>query len=278
MTLLGNRLEPATCLGPLLERSALLSAFPWIRHGVTRRVPGFGRADGNVGYSAPRDAEDAWTMRQLWAHAVGIDPSQLVRVRQVHGCAVHIADSSDLLRGTRPDASDSPVADAIVTVEPGVALSTLHADCLAMLIADPIQRVVGSIHAGWRSTMLNIAGETVRAMSSRFGSRPDDLIAYVGPSIGVDRYEVGNEVADAWRVACHEPDVALRKVGDSWRFDLKKANAQQLRIAGLVSDRIEISPICTARDSDHWFSHRAQGPLTGRFATMIAIVDEQRRK
>lgn len=275
MTLLGNSIETAPDLSDHLERSVLLSRIPWIRHGVTRRVPGLGRADGNVGYTAPRDEDDAWWMRQLWARAVGVEPSQLVRVRQVHGAVVHIADASDLARGAHPDASESPIGDAVITGEPGVALSTLHADCLAALIADPVQRVIGSIHAGWRSTVLDISGETVRTMEKTFGSRPEDLIVYVGPSIGVDRYQVGHEVASAWRCVTTDSDLALRKVNGSWQFDLKQANVQQLVATGVRPERIEISSVCTASDPDRWFSHRGQGPHTGRFSTIIAIVDEE---
>jgi YfiH family protein len=275
LTPLGNPIETTIDLSDHLERSALLSEIPWIRHGVTRRVPGLGLADGNVGYTAPRDGNDAWQMRQLWARAVGVEPSQLVRVRQVHGSAVHIADASDLARGTHPEASESPVGDAVITSEPGIALSTLHADCLAALIADPVRRVVGSIHAGWRSTVRDISGETVRTMTLAFGSRPEDLIAYIGPSIGIDRYEVGHEVAAAWRAVSDCPDLALHEVSGGWHFDLKRANAQQLTAAGVRPERIEISTVCTASEPDRWFSHRGQGPLTGRFATIIAIVDER---
>jgi YfiH family protein len=237
-------------------------------------VPGLGLADGNVGYTAPRDEEDAWRMRQLWARAVGVEPSQLVRVRQVHGAVVHVADASDLARGTHPEASESPIGDAVITGKPGIALSTLHADCLAALVVDPVCRAVGSIHAGWRSTMLDISGETVRAMARAFGSRATDLLVYVGPSIGGDRYEVGEEVADTWRSVWNGPDTALHKINGSWRFDLKQANARQLMAAGVRSEQIEISAVCTASDPDRWFSHRGQGPLTGRFSTIIAIVDE----
>jgi len=113
----------------------------------------------------------------------------------------------------------------------------------------------------------------VRAMSREFGSKPQDLLAYVGPSISAYRYEVGEEVANAWSGANHEPEYALERVGSSWRFDLKRANTQQLMAAGVRPDQIEVSHVCTASDPDNWFSHRAQGPHTGRFATMIAIRD-----
>jgi YfiH family protein len=151
---------------------------------------------------------------------------------------------------------------------------TLHADCLAMLLVDPEQRVVGAVHAGWRSTVQDIAGETIRAMIETFGSTPDQILAYVGPSIGSERYEVGDEVIEAWRSLSGAADTPISRRDGTWRFDLKAANAHQHREAGLHHRNIDISVVCTASDTDRWFSHRAQGPLTGRFAAVISIAEE----
>jgi len=266
--------EQVVDLSTELERSRLLEGQTWMRHGVTRRVPGLGRAEGNVGYTAPRDEADAWEMRQLWARAVGVDPGTLTRVRQHHGKNVHLATEADLIRGAGPDAGEAPIADSLITNQSDMALCTLHADCLAMLIADPGTRSVAAVHAGWRSTVLDIAGETVRAMSTTFGSRPSDLLVYVGPSIGIDHYEVGEEVADAWNSCGIEDPPALRPYGQKWQFDLKRANALLLRRAGVSASNIEFSTVCTATEEARWFSHRAQGPLTGRFAAIISIVGD----
>ena len=275
MTVFTRLTSPTVDLARHVERSRLISAIPWVRHGITRRVPGLGLADGNVGYTAPRDEADAWEMRQLWAKAIGVDPSDLVRVRQVHGNAVRIATEQDTERGTHPDAGEAPIGDAMITAEPNVALMTLHADCLAMLVVDLNQRVVGAVHAGWRSTVQDIAGATVREMLATFGSNPEQILAYVGPSIGSERYEVGDEVIDAWRSLPRASDAPVSQYDGTWRFDLKAANAYQLRAAGIQQRHIEVSNVCTASDTDRWFSHRAQGPLTGRFAAVISIAEER---
>ena len=255
-----------------IEQSLLLGQIPWLRHGITTRVPGLGKADGNVGYTAPRDPDDAWDMRQQWARAIGIEPGDLVRVRQVHGAEVRLVTSADTERGTHPDADQAPIADAMITNEPRVALMTLHADCLAMLLVDPVRKAVAAVHAGWRSTVQNIAGQTVREMERAFGTNPVDLLAYVGPSIGAARYEVGYEVIDAWRTTARASDVPIQKIAGRWHFDLKVANAGQLTALGVPEQNLEISPVCTASNPDRWFSHRRQGPLTGRFAAIIAIA------
>lgn len=266
---------PISLLSEHVERSRLLTGIPWLRHGVTQRVRGLGRADGNVGYTAPRDELDAWEMRQLWARAIGIDPANLVRVRQVHGNTVRIATAQDTHRGSHPEAGEAPIGDAIVTAEPNVALMTLHADCLAIFLVDRQRRLVSAIHAGWRSTVQDIAGEAVRVMIEQFGSDPANMVGYMGPSIGRDRYEVGAEVIDQWRALENATLDAQCKVGDSWYFDLKTANASRLVNAGIPSANIEVSDICTASDGEHWFSHRGQGALTGRFAAIISMAGDE---
>ncbi|HQY30669.1 MAG TPA: peptidoglycan editing factor PgeF [Thermomicrobiales bacterium] len=258
-------------LADYVQHSVVLAAETWLRHGITTRVAGLGLAEGNVGYTAPRDEADAWAMRQLWCRAIGVDPATMIRVRQIHGSTVHNANRTDLARGAAPDASESPIGDAVVTDVPNLALTTLHADCLAILVADPKCRAVGAIHAGWRSTVLDIAGETIRTMQTAFGSDPADVLVYIGPSIGFERYEVGADVALGWeRRTIERPDILAQR-GDRWHFDLKLANRALLEEAGVLSKNIETSSICTADDGDRWFSHRGQGPNTGRFASIISI-------
>ena len=259
-----------------LIRSRLLGELPWVRHGVTTRVPGLGSAEGNVGYTAPRDAVDAWEMRRGWTLAVGLDPDRMVRVRQVHGDGVSVATELDGLRGGRPEASEAPIADAIISATPGLALMTLHADCLPILLADRRRRVAAAVHAGWRGTVLDVTGATVRRMVAELGAIPDDIVAFVGPGIGVDGFEVGEEVVTAFRGRWPDMDVVERR-GHRWHLDLKRANAWQLERAGVPRASIEVSELCTVADQDRLFSHRAQGPATGRFAAIVGIVPAEER-
>ena len=266
---------------PALElpvlRSSLLSSVPGIVHGFTRRVPGLGRADANVGYSPPRDAEDAWRMRRAWAAAIGVDADRLVTAGQVHGGAVLRAAPADAGLGARPGSGRLGLGDALIADEPGPVLWSLHADCLPLLLVDPGRADrrprVAAIHAGWRGTVADVAGAAVRAMASAFGTRPQDLLVFAGPAIGACCYEVGAEVVEAWRVAAPDGDDALASADGRTTFDLVRANEFLLARAGVRAEHIDRAGICTRCAGHCWFSHRGQGPTTGRFAAVIAVRD-----
>jgi polyphenol oxidase len=265
---------PATALHLPVLRSAQIAAVPGVVHGITGRRAGLGRADGNVGYSAPRDRVDAWAMRQAWAQAAGIDAEQIVCVYQTHGRDVYVASRADAGSGARPEVPLPAEADAIVVGEPGVVAMTLHADCMPILLCDPQGPVVAAVHAGWRSTVLDVAGETVRTMARHFGSDPSRIVAYLGPAIGRCCYEVGGDVAKGWRDATGAAgSVAIEPRGDRWLFDLESANRLLLGQAGVLECNLGVAGICTRCEGERWFSHRGQGPHTGRFGAMIGIQE-----
>jgi polyphenol oxidase len=262
--------------GIVPTRSALLESLPGVDHALTRRVPGMGAAEGNVGYSAPRDRADAWAMRQQWCAAAGLDATRLVTLGQVHGAEVHVAGARHAGWGATPGSRQIGLGDALVTDEPGPVLVTLHADCQPILFVDPGRSdrgpVVAVAHAGWRGTVADVAGRTVDVMRREFGTRPADLHVYLGPAIGPCCYGVGDEVAEAWQSrAGEDAAVALCVDAGRVRFSLSAANTVLLGRAGIRSDRIEASPICTRCEGETWFSHRGQGPHTGRFGAIIAI-------
>jgi YfiH family protein len=270
-------LVPAVDLAADLPRltSSLLASIPGVVHGFTRRRPGLGAADGNVSYSGTRDADEAWRMRQLWGRAIGIDPERLVTTGQVHGSGVlHVTDEH-AGRGARPGSGLAGIADAMITNEPGVVLLSMHADCLPILLVDPVTPAVGVVHAGWRGTVANVAGAAIAALTDSFDTDPASILAYLGPAIAGDCYEVGDDVAAAWTALAgpaHQA-TALQRCGDRWTFDVTAANTVLLQRAGLRPERIELSGICTRCNGDEWFSHRGQGPLTGRFGALIALSE-----
>jgi len=257
-------------------QSELLSSIPGVAHGLTRRVADLGRAHGNIGFSAPRDRDDAWAMRRRWCAALGLEPEHLVTLGQVHGRDVHIVTKAHAGQGARPGSTQIGLGDALVTNQVGPVLMTLHADCQPVLVVDPGAGrrgpAVGIAHAGWRGTIANVVGATLRVMAAAFGTRADDAHVVLGPAIGHCCYDVGEEVVDAWRqVAGADADEALTTDDQRHRFSLTTANAVLLNRAGVRAANIEVSGVCTKCDGDHWFSHRGQGAQTGRFGAMISI-------
>jgi len=257
-------------------QSELLSAIPGVAHGITRRVEGLGRAHGNIGFSAPRDRDDAWAMRRHWCAALDLEPEHLVTLGQVHGRDVHLATKAHAGHGARPGSIQIGLGDALVTNQIGPVLMTLHADCQPVLVVDPGAGrrgpAVGVAHAGWRGTVANIVGATLSVMAAAFGTRADDVHVVLGPAICQCCYDVGDDVAKAWRqLAGADADEALATDGQGHRFSLSAANGLLLDRTGVRAANVETSAICTKCDGDHWFSHRGQGAQTGRFGAMISI-------
>jgi YfiH family protein len=199
--------------------------------------------------------------------------SQLVMLTQVHGRdAVVVRDGERLPGGgTR--------GDVLVSNRAGVAVGVRSADCVPLLIADSGTGAVAAVHAGWRGTAAGAAAEAVARLGREFGSRPADLVAAVGPSIGPCCYEVGSDVVDAFAAAGHS-----RSLIDRWftarpsvpgsaplplRLDLAGANRDQLVLAGVPGDRIYASQLCTAMHLDVLTSYRVEKQRAGRLAAVI---------
>ena len=161
-------------------------------------------------------------------------------------------------------------ADIILTGNPPVTLYMRFADCVPVMLYDPVRAAIGMAHAGWLGTVRGAARVAVEAMQREFGSRPADILAAIGPSIGPDHYEVGADVLE--RVAAAFGDQANRLVehrdGRSY-LDLWAANRLQLEQAGVSN--IEVAGLCTACHTEDWFSHRAEKGRTGRFGALMAL-------
>jgi YfiH family protein len=202
------------------------------------------------------------------ATAFGIAVPQFLLVNQVHRDGVLIIDRHSL-----PFACDAPPAfDAIVTDRPGLALCIKTADCVPVFLVDPVRRVIGAVHAGWKGTALQIAEKAVREMVRRFDCRPEDLEAFIGPAIGPCCYEVDVGVYQAMD---HHQErdfffIAGLEKG-KWMLDLPLANHHQLLRAGLLPEHIQTADLCTACHPELFFSHRAQGGDTGRQLNFIMI-------
>lgn len=231
------------------------------------------------GFSTRRagDLDERGGAAEPWARfraATGLAGRPIVLARQVHGARVVVVESAHLWRA-RPTGLEgvfrSGEADALVTAAPGIAVAVRTADCLPVLLGDADGRACGAVHAGWRGIAADVIGAAVRALAG-LGAPAAGLRAVLGPAIGRPCYEVGAEVAEAWRAAVPEADRALERAGGGrWRADLALAARLQLEAAGLAPAAIRDLGLCTACDAAHFFSYRRDGASTGRQVSAIAI-------
>ena len=186
-------------------------------------------------------------------------------VWQVHGREVVCAEAP------RPLEVEHQKADVILTNKVGITLVMRFADCVPIFLFDPIKRVIGIVHAGWQGTVEKVAAAAVEAMTEHYESNPQDVLAGIGPSIGVDHYEVGPDVVSAARRAFAEKanDSLVLDNGRA-HFDLWKANQIVLQESGV--NAIEVAGVCTACQTDDWYSHRAENGHTGRFGALLALT------
>lgn len=241
---------------PQLEIPELVKQYPMLFMAQTTRYGGTSwgpYASLNLGLHTEDDRDTVLENRaRLWRF-LGTEEGGVAGGHQVHGDLVKRVNAPGYYNGY----------DAFITNVPGIFLTVTIADCVPILIFDPVRNVIAAIHAGWRGTVADISGKTMQKMMEDYGSQPKDCVAYIGVCIDFDQFEVGEEVAQHF-------DPSLKKeVGEKFKVNLKEANRRQLTRAGIRSEAIEVSPYCTFRDSDRFFSHRKEGGITGR---MLAIV------
>jgi polyphenol oxidase len=224
----------------------------------------------NVSYSVGDDATAVAENRRRVLAGIGQPIDALTMLRQVHSANVMVVDDTHRGRGAHSEADVVADGDALITATPGVVIAVLVADCVPVVMVDPVRDVVAVAHAGWRGTVAHVTARTVEQMVGLFGCDPVDLVAGIGPSIGATSYEVGPEVVARARAEFDDrPDVVIERDG-RFAFDLWLANAHDLQRSGLRADAIECSAIDTRTSTDRFFSHRAGHP-TGRFMALAAL-------
>lgn len=272
----------------VLYRSVWLDA-AGCPHAFTTRIGGRSPApwrsfDLNVSADAAHAAA-AGVMENYRAlqRALDVPDHALAWARQVHGAAVAVIEGPE-------QADEHPEADALLTAQPGVLLSVRAADCVPVLLAGRDGRAVAAVHAGWRGVIAGVVPAAVVAMSNRFGIAARDLVAAVGPCISRAHFEVGPEVAAAFRDAGlgdavdadrasaagasppgAVPGAAALRAGPRPHVDLPAAVVMQLAAAGVPRDAVDATDRCTFRDVDEFYSHRRDRGQTGRMAAVIAV-------
>lgn len=255
---------------PFLEELCVLHAFSTRKGGVSG--PPYHTL--NLGLSVGDDPAAVRTNRRRFFGALGLDPSQVVRVRQAHGIDVLVVDQA--LAGSEKfprlllDGDDS--YDAMMTDIPGLGLTISTADCLPIFVVDPHRPAVGAVHAGWRSSVKDIVGQALRKMQQCYGTDPAGCFATLGPGIRGCCYEVDEPVITPLMRALSDWQGCVKaRGGDRWMLDLAYLNIALLQQSGLTRDQIFDTGLCTACRNDLFYSYRAEKPLTGRMMNIIAL-------
>jgi purine-nucleoside/S-methyl-5'-thioadenosine phosphorylase / adenosine deaminase len=301
--------KPRRAAGLQILESPALVKFDWLVHGFSARPGGASELPGatesakskpervlNLGFtdwdSRARVAEN----RTKFFRAIGAENMRIAAVRQIHSDLAHRVDA-DIVEASSASGRDALQGDALFTRDPGILLIVQTADCVPILLADTKQRGIAAIHSGWRGTLKRIAEKTLGRMTMEFGTRPEDVIAAIGPAIGRCCYEVGSDVARefdaqfrdarAWfdgpfdALASGESDpnwlpwLTMKPPGHAppslrVHLDLLAANRAILTEAGIPSRQISVAKLCTACRPELLFSYRRE-KTTGRLLAAIGI-------
>ena len=246
-----------------------------IQHFVTPKTGGFGEwpyDSLNLGLHVNDNEENVLKNRKHLADTLGIPLNHFIFADQVHGDNITIITENEKGMGTSNLDTAIPETDGMITNVHGICLMVLVADCVPLLFYDPVKKVVGASHAGWKGTIKLIGKKTVEAMVDNYGCDPKDIIVGIGPSIGPCCYEVSQDVIGEVKKVFGDKHIKPLDNGKGC-FDLWSANKQPLIEAGVNEKNIEISDMCTICNNDVFFSNRYYKGRTGRFGAGIMLLD-----
>lgn len=244
-------------------------------HGVSSRLGGISSAPFsslNLALHTGDNEADVLRNRETYCQTLGIPIDKLVTAEQVHGERIAIVKQQDMGRGARNYAQALKQTDALITQTPGIPLMLFFADCVPVLIFDPITQSIGIVHAGWKGTVALIAQKTILAMKRTFGTKPADCLVGIAPSIGPCCYEIDSTVLEQVKQNFSVWPLLISPSNDRWKFNLWEANRRQLVDIGVQSTNIVCSDICTAGNKALFFSYRAENGKTGRIGAFIMLT------
>lgn len=259
---------------PFLASDGIIAA-GGAAHGFSTRRGGVSQgmwASLNLGVSRGDDPDHVRENYRRFFAAIGAEGKRMAMNHQVHGDLVRTITSADWKDD--PYGKVCAEADALLTDIPGVSLVIFSADCIPILLYDPVRRVVGAAHAGWRGTAAGIVAGAVERMRDVYGSRPADILAAIGPGIGPCCFETHEDVPNAIMASVATSALNYIRIKENGKFsvDLKGINAKRLELAGLDPDHIAVCGDCTACLGDKYWSHRRMGTSRGSMAGVIELL------
>lgn len=272
---------------PLLEETGL------VKHCFTTRIGGVSEgifSSMNLSFTRGDDPEAVKENFKRLSEALSVEYEKFVFTDQTHTVNVRRVTAADAGKGLIRE-RDYKDVDGLITEEPGLVLSTFFADCVPLYFVDPVHPAIGMSHSGWRGTVCRMGKVTIEEMQKEFGSRPEDLICAIGPSICQDCYEVSEDVAEAFRAAFlgHEDEILAEQetgakkadrdtgentvadAGRKYRLDLWKANEIVLLEAGVKKEHLAVTDICTCCNPKLLFSHRASQGKRGNLGGFLCL-------
>lgn len=256
----------------------IFEKFPEIRHAFTTRHGGestgyFGKM--NLSFTVGDNRDTVIENYGIICRSLGIDEKNIVISRQTHTTNVKTVNKANVGMGIFKEYDYNDV-DGLITDNTSVALVTHGADCCILSFYDPEKRVIASAHAGWRGTVGEIGGVTIKQMSEKYGCNPKNIVAVIAPSIGPCCYEVDAPVYSEFLKLKHLDSSAIfkEKGGGKYMLNLWQANKQIIMHYGIPEQNIEVTDICTSCQSEHFHSHRATHGKRGVNGMIMELVGD----
>ena len=249
-----------------------------VHHGFSTRLGGVSEgyySSLNLSFTRGDEEEAVRENFRRIGKAIGVSCEDMVFSQQTHTTNVRIVTEADRGMGiTHP--RDFHDVDGLVTNVPGLCLVTFYADCVPLFFVDPVKKVIGLSHSGWRGTVGKIGKVTVELMKEQYGCHPSDILAAVGPSICQDCYEVSEEVVEKFRenfARKYWEDLFYQKENGKYQLNLWKANEIIFTESGILPEHMAVTNLCTHCNSDVLYSHRTMGDKRGNLAAFLALKE-----
>ncbi len=252
---------------PLLEKTGV------VKHGFTTRLGGVSKgycSTMNISTTRGDDPEAVEENKRRLARAIGVRVEDMTFTHQTHTVNVAVVREED--RGKRFMETDGMVTDV-----PGICLVTFYADCVPLYLVDPVRKVIGLSHSGWRGTVNRMGRITLEKMQEVYGTDPKDVVAAIGPSICQDCYEVSEDVIDRFKDSFSRKDwkeLFYRKDTGKYQLNLWRANELIFQEAGILPEHMAVTNLCTHCNPKLLFSHRTTGDKRGNLSALLALKED----
>ena len=254
----------------------ILDDIPWLKNAVSTRLGGVSKdylASMNLGFKRGDLDENVIRNHEIFANVIGVNPKNIVTGNQTHTTNVKVVTKDDCGKGIYRDRNYTDI-DGLITNEKGIVLATYYADCVPLLIVDTKNKAIGLFHSGWRGTVGKIGKVTIEKMGELYGTKPEDIVACIGPSICQKCYEISEEVAVQFKEAFPDniKEILIDKGNGKYQLDLWECNRINFKEAGVLPENIKVTDICTCHNTDVLFSHRGHNGKRGNIGAFLSIV------